>query len=79
MPAYGSAVTRGIMQRRQSLFRKQAVALVTTQVGVDLILGRGFIQTASATIKFSTLYQSFNPDVQSSVRTEHLVQKARVI
>jgi hypothetical protein len=64
MLAYGSAVTRGIMQRRQSLFRKQAVALVTTQVGVDLILGRDSTQTASATIKFSTLYRGFKPDDQ---------------
>jgi hypothetical protein len=64
MLAYGSAVTRGIMQRRQSLFRKQAVALVTTQVGVDLILGRDSTQTASATIKSSTLYRGFKPDDQ---------------
>ena len=63
MRAYGSAVIRGIMQRRQSLLKNQAAASVTTQVEVDLILGRGSIQTAFATIKFSTLYQSFNPDV----------------
>ena len=58
MRAYGSAVIRGIMQRRQSLFKKQAVALVTTQVKVDLTLERGSTQIASATIKFSTPYRS---------------------
>ena len=64
MLAYGSAVTRGIMQRRQSLFRKQVVASVTTQVEVALTLGRGSTQTASATIKFSTLYRSSKTDDQ---------------
>ena len=64
MRAYGSAVIRGIMQRRQSLFKKQAAASVTTQVEVALILGRGSTQTASATIKFSTLCRSANTDDQ---------------